>query len=43
LLEHETIDGAEVTRLIDLARNGAAPQPAEPAPVPDRAAVGDND
>ena len=27
LLEHETIDGAEVTRLIELARNGSGPAP----------------
>jgi cell division protease FtsH len=41
LLEHETIDGREVTRLIELARNGsgaAAPAPTEPA-VPAEAAV----
>jgi cell division protease FtsH len=43
LLEHETIDGAEVTRLIELARNGSAPAVAEPTPVPDRAALGDDD
>jgi cell division protease FtsH len=31
LLEHETIDGREVTRLIELARNGGGtPPPAEP-------------
>ncbi len=28
LLEHETIDGSEVTRLIELARNGSTPGPA---------------
>jgi cell division protease FtsH len=30
LLEHETIDGSEVNRLIELARNGGATPPAEP-------------
>jgi cell division protease FtsH len=39
LLEHETIDGSEVTRLIELARNGSTPKPAPvdetpPASVP---------
>jgi cell division protease FtsH len=29
LLEHETIDGNEVTRLIQLARNGSTPPPAQ--------------
>jgi cell division protease FtsH len=29
LLEHETIDGSEVTRLIQLARNGSTPPPAQ--------------
>jgi cell division protease FtsH len=43
LLEHETIDGAEVTRLIELARDGSAPAAAEPTPVPDRAGLGDDD
>jgi cell division protease FtsH len=30
LLEHETIDGSEVTRLIELARNGGTPPPTSP-------------
>jgi cell division protease FtsH len=39
LLEHETIDGSEVTRLIELARNGSGPVPTSteaqpPATVP---------
>ncbi|MCX7619695.1 MAG: ATP-dependent zinc metalloprotease FtsH [Acidimicrobiales bacterium] len=37
LLEHETIDGSEVTRLIELARNGSSAQRApspEKSPVP---------
>lgn len=33
LLEHETIDGAEVDRLVALGRNDAAPAPTETAPV----------
>jgi cell division protease FtsH len=32
LLEHETIDGAEVTRLIRVAANGGEPPPAPPVP-----------
>jgi cell division protease FtsH len=32
LLEHETIDGAEVTRLIRVAANGGEPPPVPPAP-----------
>jgi len=36
LLEHETIDGREVTRLIELARTGSTPAPAE---VPAEATV----
>lgn len=32
LLEHETIDGSEVTRLIELGGNGSAPPP-EPTGV----------
>jgi cell division protease FtsH len=35
LLEHETIDGSEVTRLIQLARNGSTPPPAPPAAAED--------
>jgi hypothetical protein len=37
LLEHETIDGSEVTRLINLARSGAEPVDA----VPDASGNGD--
>jgi cell division protease FtsH len=32
LLEHETIDGAEVKRLVELSRSGG-PRPAEPATI----------
>jgi cell division protease FtsH len=32
LLEHETVDGTEVKRLVDMSRNGTAPATARPAP-----------
>jgi cell division protease FtsH len=35
LLEHETIDGREVERLIELGRNGHAPPPRPPVSVPE--------
>jgi cell division protease FtsH len=45
LLEHETIDGAEVTRLIELARNGSsAPSAPQPTTVPgDLSSLSDDD
>jgi cell division protease FtsH len=43
LLEHETVDGAEVTRLIELARNGSGSTTPRSEPIPDPVSFGDND